>query len=424
MSAPIAALFVAGSLLAGGSPQAQEGSNAAVPPPEGRIAAVRVHGNHTTPDADVLAIAGVKPGDPVTPAIVDEVARRLDESGRFRSVRVRTRYASISDLSSVLLVIAIEERIGITLDVPEPGPAQRLKASTMWLPILRYDDGYGFTYGARLALLDVAGPRTRIAAPLTWGGERRASVEVERRFERGPLSRILGTAGIVRREHPALEVGDRRTEASVRAERSLAPWLVAGVTAGASAIRFGGAPETLRSLGAGVVFDTRHDPAFPRDALYLAARIERLWFDDHPDTSRLEVDARGFVGLLGSSVLAVRALHSRAGAALPVFEQALLGGGTLRGFGLGYRYGDRLAAMSAEVRVPFTSPLRAGRFGAAVFVDTGTVYPATASLDTARFDTGVGAGLFFQAPLMSFRADVARGLGRSTRAHVGLGVSF
>jgi outer membrane translocation and assembly module TamA len=65
-----------------------------------------------------------------------------------------------------------------------------------------------------------------------------------------------------------------------------------------------------------------------------------------------------------------------------------------------------------------------GRFGAAVFADTGAVYEAEAALKDARFDTGLGAGLFVHAPIFSFRADVARGLGSGTRAHIGLGISF
>ncbi len=423
MTAALVRWIVAGNLLTAAPAVAQSMPEAAARV-EGRVAAVRVHGNHTTPDEEVLAIAAVGTGDPVTHDLIENVSRRLERSGRFRSVDVRPRYASLSDPSAILLVIVVEERIGISLDVPAPGAVRRLKASTMWLPVLRYDDGYGFTYGARLALVEAVGRKTRIGVPLTWGGERRAGVEVERRFDSGPLTRVLAEAGITRSEHPALEIGDCRTAVVLRAEQALAASLVAGATVGVSSIRFGAARDTLRTAGVHVVWDTRHDPAFPRDALYVSAGVERLWFDQHPETTRLAVDARGFVGLLGSNVLALRALHSRTGSAVPVYEQALLGAETLRGFPLGFRYGDRLAALSMEYRIPFTSPLRAGRFGAAVFVDTGSVYSGGESLDSALFDTGIGGGLFMQAPLVSFRADVARGLGGSTRAHVSLGVRF
>ena len=390
-----------------------------------RVVAVRVHGNHTTPDADVLAIARVAVGTPVTADLLAAVSRRLETSGRFRAVDVRKRYTSLSDFSAVLLVIVVDERLGIAIDVPDPGPMRRLTASTMWLPVLRREDGYGFTYGARLALVDFPAQGTRIAAPLTWGGERRAAIEIERRFARGPLSRIIGTAGVSRRKHPRLDVSDRRIEGTLRAERDLASWLLVGGGAGLGEVTFDGTPERTSRLAAHVIVDTRTDPAFPRDAIHGVAEVERLWFTTTRDTIRLTGDARGYVGLFGQAVLALRAHHVRSSDPLPVFEQALLGGAaSLRGFSLGFRASDRLLAGSAEVRLPLSSPLRTGRVGIAVFADTGTVYAAGERLEDARFDTGVGAGIFFQIPLIAFRVDVARGLGATTRAHVMLGVTF
>lgn len=390
-----------------------------------RVVAVRVHGNHTTPDADVLAIAQVALGTPVTADLLATVQRRLEASGRFRGVEIRKRYTSIADSSAVLLVIVVEERAGIAIDVPRPGPLRRLRASTMWLPVLRRDDGYGFTYGARFALVDFPGRGIRLAAPLTWGGERRAAIEIDRRFAHGPLSRVLGTVGISRREHPRLDVSDRRIEATLRAERDLAPWLLVGVAAGLGEVTFDGTPERTGRFTGHLAVDTRTDPAFPRDAIYAAVEVERLWFTTTPDTVRLTADARGYLGLFGQAVLAVRAFHVRSADPLPVFEQALLGGAaTLRGFSLGYRSGDRLLTGSAEVRLPISSPLRIGRVGVALFADTGTAYAAREPLENARFDTALGAGVFFQIPLIAFRVDVARGLGASTRAHVTLGVTF
>jgi outer membrane translocation and assembly module TamA len=64
------------------------------------------------------------------------------------------------------------------------------------------------------------------------------------------------------------------------------------------------------------------------------------------------------------------------------------------------------------------------RLGVAFFVDSGTVYEANTRFADARWDTGVGAGVFLQAPVVSMRLDVARGLGASTRAHFTLGVTF
>ena len=390
-----------------------------------RIVGVRVHGNHTTPDAEVLQIAQVEAGQLFTPSLPDEIQQRLDRSGRFRRAEVRKRFASISDPSAVLLVILVEERAGISVDVPDPGPMRRLKAKTMWLPLLTREDGYGFTYGARVSFVDLLGARTRASVPLTWGGERRAAVELERRFERGPISRLIGIAGISRREHPSLDIADRRTGVMVRAERTLTPSLrIAGIGA-IDDVRFGVEDERLARAGVEAVLDTRQSPGFPRNAIFASATVERLAFQRSRDTMRLALDGRGFVGLFGQTVLALRALHIRTADPVPVFEQSMLGGGaTLRGFSTGYRVGDRLAAGSAELRFPLSSPMKTARLGLAVFADSGTVYAAGDRLADARWDTGAGAGVFVQAPILSMRLDIARGIGAGTRAHFTLGMTF
>ena len=395
------------------------------PPPQQHIGEVRVHGNHTTPDAEVLRLAAVQPGQPFAADTLDRVRKALDDGGHFRSVDVRKRYASLTDTSAVLIVIVVEEQVGIAIDVPDPSPMRKLRANTMWLPILRSDDGYGLTYGARVSFVDVLGKRTRVSAPLSWGGERRAAVEIERRFERGPLTRVIGSAGITRREHPALDVGDRRTGVGIRAERALTSWLQVAGTGTLSDVQFGEIDDRFKTLGGDVVLDTRRDPAFPRNAIYAAVGLQRLWFDTSADTVRLTADARGFVGLFGQTVLALRAQHVRAADALPVFEQVLLGGdATLRGFELGYRSGDRLLAGSAEIRVPLSTPRHITRLGVAVFADSGTAYGVGQPFDHAVWDTGVGAGVFLQAPLIGLRLDVARGLGSGTRVHFNLGATF
>jgi hypothetical protein len=207
----------------------------------------------------------------------------------------------------------------------------------MWLPVLRYEDGYGFTYGARVSFVDVLGKRSRLSVPLTWGGERRATVELERGFEKGPLSRILATGGVWRREHPSLDVGDRREGGTILADRAMRSWFRIGGTASAASVHFGDTSDTLSTAGIEATVDTRRDPAFPRNAIFASAQWERLWFDHAQDTSRLQADVRGFIGLFGSSVLALRLQQSRAADPLPAFQQALLGGtSSLRGPSVGW----------------------------------------------------------------------------------------
>jgi outer membrane protein assembly factor BamA len=391
----------------------------------GTIAGIQIRGNHTTPDETVIRIAGVEVGQAFSPDVLSAARDRLERSGRFRSVQVLQRYASISDLSAVLVVIVVEEQAGISVDEPSPGPLRKLRAGTMWLPVLRYEDGYGFTYGARVTFVGVLGPRSHVSAPLTWGGERRAVGEFERTFERGPVTRLAATAGVWRRENPAVDTGDRRDGVTVLAERAFTPWLRAGATASTAGVHFGDAQDTMRTAGVQATLDTRLDPAFPRNAIYASVGWERLWFDESADTSRVTTDVRGYLGVFRQIVLAARVQQQRAADALPVFEQPLLGGtASLRGFPLGFRYGDRLAAGSLELRMPVSSPRHVGRAGLAIFADSGAVYDTHTSVSHARFDTGVGAGWFLQLPVLSFRLDVAHGLGGGTRAHVTLGTTF
>ena len=393
--------------------------------PAETIVDIRVHGNHTTPDAEIIRLSGISTGSPFSPAVIADVQGRLRQSGRFRSIEVRKRYQSIEDASAVLLIIVVEEQAGVSAEVARPGVLQRLKAGTMWLPVLTAEDGYGLTYGARVSLVDALGRQTRLSVPLTWGGERRASVEVERRFARGPLTRITADGGITRREHPALGASDRRTGGGVRAERTLSSWFRLNAQARLSDVRFGDVDDRLRSLGIEATLDSRRDVAFPRNAVYASAVVERLWFERSDATPRVLSDVRGYVGLVRQVVFVARLQQAWAGKGLPPFEQPLLGGpASLRGFRLGYRVGDRLLAASAEVRVPITSPLRIARTGVALFTDTGTVYGADERLADARWDRSLGAGFFVTAPVVSIRVDVAHGVDAGTRGHFTLGLAF
>jgi outer membrane protein assembly factor BamA len=390
------------------------------------IGEVRVHGNHTTPDADILSLAGLMVGTTVTPTLLADAEKRLRDAGRFSTVDVRKRFRSISDPNDVLVVVLVDEVVGISDIDLTPGPLKRFRGAGMWLPVLDYADGYGFTYGARFSFVDVIGKRSRISVPLTWGGERRAALEVERGFDRGPFSRVEGTVAIVRRENPHFEIGETRRTVQARAERALTTWLRVGATAGATSVSFGDLDEAHTHTGADFIVDTRRDPAFPRNAVHTVVGWNHLRFDDHPHTTRRTADLRGYVGLIGSSVLAVRMFTSQVNHPLPQYEQALLGGTSmLRGYEFGYRIGDNLAAISAEVRVPITPPLTMSRFGIKAFVDYGTVYAHGAKLKDQTFDRGVGGGVFMTVTVLRMGLDVAwpKG-GDKPRWHFGLGVTF
>ena len=389
-----------------------------------RIVEIRVHGNHTTPNEDVLAISGLSPGGAATPDVLRQAEEKLLGSDRFEHVEVRRRYQSISDPSAILVVIVVDEREGAATGVPLPGPLRRLRLASMWLPILTYGDGYGFTYGVRFSFIDPLGPRTRLSIPLTWGGERRAALEADTSFERGPVTGISGSLAAYRRVNPHFDVPEVRMEAGGRVERRFTPWLRARVEGRVADVEFGGISRTHTAIGPMLSIDTRADPSFPRNAVHAGAGWTHLGFETG-DAGRWHGDVRGFVGLTGSNVLALRAQFSRASNSLPPSEQALLGGnGSLRGYRTGYRAGDSMAAISAEVRVPVVSPLSIARAGVKGFIDAGTTWSSAARLADQPFDRGIGAGVYAGVAAFMLNVDVAWAESGKARAHVGLGVAF
>ncbi|MCA1586911.1 MAG: BamA/TamA family outer membrane protein [Acidobacteria bacterium] len=388
------------------------------------VAEVRVHGNHTTAEADVLALVDVQVGEAATDDRLRAIERALVDSGRFAGVEVRKRFRSLDDPHAIVLVIVVNERPGVSEDLPVPGPLRKLAGASMWLPVLRYEDGYGFTYGARLTVVDAFGDDSRLSVPLTWGGERRAAVEIERYFAGRSLTRLTGLAGMTRRANPHFEVADTRQTVAARAERAFTPWLRAGAGAGLESVSFGASDERQWTGGADLTLDTRLDPAFPRNAVYGRVSWQRLNVSG-ARIGRWSTAFEGYLGLAAASVLAIRAQTAAASETLPAWEHALLGGaGTLRGYQPGHRAGDNLAAVSAELRVPLTSPLKIGRVGVRTFVDSGAIWDVGERWSQSRWDRGIGAGIFLNAPVVSASVDVAWPEAGGARWHIGLGARF
>jgi hypothetical protein len=112
------------------------------------ITELRVHGNYSVPDADVLGLAGVAPGDRLTADGADAIAERLRASGRFDAVEVRKRYTSLTRTDEVALILVVEERPAALVT---GGRMARVLTTalrqTMFVPILDYAEGDGFTGG-------------------------------------------------------------------------------------------------------------------------------------------------------------------------------------------------------------------------------------------------------------------------------------
>ena len=390
------------------------------------VTAIQIHGNTATSDEEIRKLTGVEIGMRVEPATIDDVASRLRATNRFDRVQVLKRFASIADPSQILLVVIVDEGpVKIEMGGDRDRPTTRVVRSRRWnlmiLPILYREDGYGFTYGARLARPDVIGRQSRLSFPLTWGGEKRAAAEIEKALPRGPIDRVLAGAAVSRRTNPFYQEDDDRTRVWIRGERELVRGVRAGATAGWQRASFFGVDDRFTHAGADLVVDTRVDPFLARNAVYARASWERLSLG----INRTELDARGYVGAIGQSIVALRALRLDASAPLPPYLKPLLGGmASLRGFAAGTAAGDTLVATSAELIVPLTSPLSVGRIGVSAFVDAGTTYDKGARFSDQTLKQGYGGSLWFSAAFLRLNVAVAHGRGSSTRVHVGANVSF
>jgi outer membrane protein assembly factor BamA len=389
-----------------------------------RIAEIRIHGNHATPDADILALSGLTPGDDAAADRLREAERRLRSAGRFEDVEVRRRYLSIADPSQILIMIVVDEHAATTASDLTPGPLKKLGSATMWLPLLKHEDGYGFTYGAQVSFPNAVGDASRVSVPMTWGGERRIGLEAERLFD-GPISVVRGGVSLYRRVNPHYEEPDLRREARVEAEKAVTDWLRIGADARVAAVSFGPDYDATHTAGgAHVVVDTRVDPSFPRNAIHARLGWERLAFGEGR-AGRWLTDVRGYVGIGGSRVLALRAQLARSDASLPLAEQPMLGGSeSLRGYPTGYRAGDNMAAGTIEIRQPLNSPLSVGRFGVKAFVDAGTTWTSGTRMGDQPFDRGIGGGLYLGVGPFMMDLDVAKPEEGRVRAHFGMGVTF
>jgi outer membrane protein assembly factor BamA len=398
-----------------------------VQPPE-VIQDIRVHGNVATSDDEIRRIAGIEIGAPVTADTIATVTERLRASKRFERVEVLKRFASIEDPSQIVLVIIVDEgavKIERTDDSEKPVRVVKTRGPRlMFLPIVTAEDGYGLTYGVRLGVPNPAGRNSRLSFPLTWGGDKRAGGEIEKDFD-GALTRLSAGASINRREHPYYDEDEDRGRVWARAERELVRSVRAGATGGWQHVSFLGADDSFTHAGIDAVVDTRRDPLLARNAVFARAAWTHFDFASGGSNNQSELEARGYVGLIGQSVLVLRVLRDDATDPLPAYLQPMLGGlANLRGFKAGTAVGDTLVASSVELRLPLTSPLNVGKLGVSAFVDTGAVYDKSQRLGDQTFKNGIGGSVWVAAAFVRANIAVAHGIGSSTRVHFGASLAF
>jgi outer membrane protein assembly factor BamA len=374
---------------------------------------VRVHGNHSIPDGEVIRLAGISEGQSLTDSELEDIRRRLLDSGRFARVEVKKRYLSLEESGPVALVIMVHEK-------------EVVFKKFMFAPILELTDEYGFTYGARVTWVEPLGMGDRISFPLSWGGHKQAAVESTFDFgtTRKMPQQMFFSFGWHRRENPHYELDDERV--AVRGGwNTRLRWLTMGVSAGWSDISFNGTDDRLITVGAGAALDTRHDSNLPVDAVYLGYHWERLEPDLTDGVNRHTIDLRGYKHLVGPGILAAQFLYDLADGPLPEYERPFLGGGaTLRGHSAGRYIGDNRLIGSLELRWPLSRPMAWYRYGLNVFVDTGAAYDYGNNLGDARFRYGTGVGFWIFAAMIGFKVEAGYDFDESVKIHFSTGFRF
>jgi len=401
---------------------------------------VRIQGNLATSDEEVQRMAGIEIGMPIEAGTVDDVAERLRATKHFQKVEVLKRFGSIADPSKIIIVIIVDEgpvRIEMTGDPDHPTRVvQSHRPRVLFLPILYAEDGYGLTFGARLAVPNVAGANSRLSFPLTLGGTKSAGIELDKNVEHGFINRLLVGGAASRRENPAFDQSDDRWQMLIRAEHNFKPTVRVGAIGAWQYVSFPGGVDTdsgavasgfhdsFPQIGAYITVDTRSDPLLARNAVYVRAGWDRLGLSAAA-TNRTGVDARAYIGLVGQPVLVLKVVRNDSDQPLPAFLKPLLGGATnLRGFPTGTKVGDTLIAGTAEVLVPLTSPLHIAKAGVSVFTDAGTAYDKGQRLSDQQVLQGFGLGVWLAAAFVHLEVSVAHGIGGGTRVHLGGAVNF
>ena len=435
-----AALAAAIVALAFGAASAQEPTRPDIStareslPAAETVVEIRVHGNLSLPDAEVIDLAGVAVGDAAGPDLAEAVRKRLQASGRFETIEVRRLYRSLTATDRVALVIVVRERPGARFSNPVVRALAGLGRRLMVAPLIEHEEGYGVAYGALTSVVDGLGSGRRLSVPATWGGHKRIALEMDAPI-RGPvIDRLRAGGSRGRRLHPYFDVDVDRTRFEVAVERRLPHRFRVNGEAAWEDIRFAARADRLIRSAVHLDYgDYRLMPATARrNTVVVRAGIERLAIAGGGGTViRPRLDARAYAAAGGQAVLAARLFFEGASAPLPAYERALLGGspaagGTLRGWRAGVAVGDRIAAASIELRLPITSVLSEGRVGLRFFYDTAAVYDAERPIRRARFLEGAGAGVFFLPPRFGLpvSVDVAHDFAGGVRIHGSAGFGF
>jgi outer membrane protein assembly factor BamA len=376
------------------------------------IVEARFRGNFTTSDEEMIRLAKIEIGVPVDAVSFENIRQRLLKTGRFERVEVSKRYRSLSSSEKVILLVTVREK-------------QSAMSKFMFMPMLKLNDEYGFTYGLRTTAKNLLGFKERLSIPLTWRGVRRAALESEFEVHNPIFNTLTLAVDVTRKENPYYRTSDFRRGVQVGLRRRLKRFEVR-VHSGWTGIDFGSQNSSFVTFGTSFIFDTRQDVNLPRDAFYTGIAWERLQIlNGGQGFNRYTLDLRGYKGVIGQMVLAGQFLHRTVDGRLPDFERPFLGGAnTLRGYKPGAFIGDNIVTSSIEMRMPLTSPRAVYHAGINVFLDSGAVYDYGTSIGNTDFKYGTGIGCFFLFMGFGIKADIAYDMHDDVRVHFSTGFRF
>jgi outer membrane protein assembly factor BamA len=375
-----------------------------------QVVMVRVMGNYTIADDDLIEIAAVNIGDEWNDSKLAETRRNLLKTGRFKLVEIKIRSRGSVANGPVILIIKVEEK-------------EEIINKLMFFPLVSYSEDYGWSYGAQLAVDDFFGFDDFITIPLQWGGQKKIAAEMASTDFPG-LNKIMAKASWQRRMNPFYQIEETRKSVALEAAKRLG-FLIFEGSFEKTAVTFGVEDNFLR-VGGSVRFDNRQNSMLPHEALLLKAGWDSYSSDNWIDSfSVVSLESSAFLRVFGQLFVAGNFSFEEASDFRPTYLKKFIGGAdSLRGYASASFIGDSSLLASAEIRYAFLPTEIPAKLGLALFYDAGKVWDAVQEMNDVDLRNSVGFSAFGLFSGYGVRMDVARNMDAEWRWHFSTSMKF